>query len=169
MLQIALSLFLFMKVNFLNFVAKLGNFLFASIWRMWAMSAMPLALGVLASATQTTFLPSGHFQILSSIRINPTKGKYCYMCDSFFARRGFKTHYGPWSTGGDHQTHITAADLRAPFTTLGYDFHDQVLFQLKFFIWHLNPGLRFSGCNWILHLGPACRSDVRHPLRARWP
>ena len=83
MLQIALSLFLFMKVNFLNFVAKLGNFLFASIWRMWAMSAMPLALGVLASATQTTFLPSGHFQILSSIRINPTKGKYCYMCDSF--------------------------------------------------------------------------------------
>ena len=68
MLQIALSLFLFMKVNFLNFVAKLGNFLFVSIWRMWAMSAMPLALGVLASATQTTFLPSGHFQILSSTR-----------------------------------------------------------------------------------------------------
>jgi len=40
-------------------------------------------------------------------------------------KRGFKTHYGPWSTGGDHQTHITAADLRAPYTTLGYDFHDQ--------------------------------------------
>ena len=165
MLQIALSLFLFMKVNFLNFVAKLGNFLFASIWRMWAMSAMPLALGVLASATQTTFLPSGHFRILSSIRIKQS----IFVSHSIFARRGFKTHYGPWSTGGDHQTHITAADLRAPFTTLGYDFHDQVRFQLRISIWHLNPGFRFPGCNWILHLRPACRSDVRHPLRARWP
>ena len=49
--------------------------------------------------------------------------------NSVFTRRGFKTHYGPWSTGGDHQTHITAADLRAPYTTLGYDFHDQVWWQ----------------------------------------
>ena len=56
------------------------------------------------------------------------------LIDSVFTRRGFKTHYGPWSTGGDHQTHITAADLRAPYTTLGYDFHDQVLFQLSIFI-----------------------------------
>ena len=47
---------------------------------------------------------------------------------SAFSSRGFQTHYGPWSTGGDHQTHITAADLRAPYTTLGYDFHDQVIF-----------------------------------------
>ena len=43
------------------------------------------------------------------------------------------------------------------------------VFELSIFIWHLNLGLCFSGCNWILHLGPACRSDVRHPLRARWP
>ena len=33
----------------------------------------------------------------------------------------------------------------------------------------LNPGLGFSGCNWVLHLRPARWSDVRHPLRARWP
>ena len=60
--------------------------------------------------------------------------KAIFLSDSVFARRGFKTHYGPWSTGGDHQTHITAADLRAPYTTLGYDFHDQVLLQMRIFI-----------------------------------
>ena len=50
--------------------------------------------------------------------------KYFPLSKLFF-RRGFTTHYGPWALGGDHQTHIAAADPRASFTTLGYDFHDQ--------------------------------------------
>ena len=113
-------------------------------------------------------LPS--YQVgIAVLHLNKPFKKAILLSDSVSARRGFKTHYGPWSTGGDHQTHITAADLRAPYTTLGYDFHDQVLFQLRIFIWHLNPGLCFSRCNWVLHLRPACWSDVRHSLGARWP
>ena len=38
-------------------------------------------------------------------------------------RRGFKSFYGTWNGGGNHQTHITPADPRSRFTTLGYDFH----------------------------------------------
>ena len=125
--------FPFHESFFLEFCGKTWlSFLFASTWRMWAMSAMLLDLGVLDSATRTTFLPSGHccFQNAFPHKNKPFK-KAILLSDSVSARRGFKTHYGPWSTGGDHQTHITAADLRAPYTTLGYDFHDQVLFQLR--------------------------------------
>ena len=35
---------------------------------------------------------------------------YCcywsYKCKLLLYRRGFSTHYGPWASGGDHQTHI---------------------------------------------------------------
>jgi len=38
-------------------------------------------------------------------------------------QRGFKSFYGTWNSGGNHQTHITPADPRSSYTTLGYDFH----------------------------------------------
>lgn len=38
-------------------------------------------------------------------------------------RRGFESFYGTWNSGGNHQTHITPADPRSRYTTLGYDFH----------------------------------------------
>jgi len=38
-------------------------------------------------------------------------------------QRGFRTFYGTWNSGGNHKTHITPADPRSRYTTLGYDFH----------------------------------------------
>ena len=37
--------------------------------------------------------------------------------------RGFSSFYGTWASGGDHFNHIASADPRSPFTSLGYDFH----------------------------------------------
>ena len=37
--------------------------------------------------------------------------------------RGFSSFYGTWASGGDHYNHIASADPRSPFTSLGYDFH----------------------------------------------